>query len=356
MSLIWVLIVCDDSFFREKLGGLIMESPNFGGAEWTDSSPMAVRQAISGGPNLAIVEVDSHKPGGFYVIDRLRQHGIPFMAMSVAGDPVATRRALDAGALDVFERESLFDDDTCRHLPDRILKAFEGGRKAVPGNNTARVTATPGAVLSPVAPSPARQPVGTAAAGVTKAAGIVAIASSTGGPKALVELLKVFPKDFSHPVVIAQHIHPDYVGGLEVWLARTTSFKVKIAAHGDSLLPGSLYIAPATGNMEVRGGGVLVLSAKQADDLYSPSCDRLLLSASQVYGSNAIGVILTGMGRDGVQGIRAIHEAGGYTLAQDRATSMVFSMPGSAIELKVVSQIGPPERLGQNIIKWVSAR
>ncbi|MBF0420254.1 MAG: hypothetical protein HQL78_08835 [Magnetococcales bacterium] len=513
MSLIWVLIVCDDSFFREKLGGLIMESPNFGGAEWTDSSPMAVRQAISGGPNLAIVEVDSHRPGGFHVIDRLRQHGIPFMAMSVAGDPVATRRALDAGALDVFERESLFDDDTCRHLPDRILKAFEGGGKAVPGNNTARVIATPGAVPSPVAPSSARQPVGTAAAGVAKTAGtrapvgpkvllvnggvglqqilsqstairevlsveggraaldkavrmqpdvvvvnltppagrglesisllvdrlglpvvvlcdekdndsfyeafnrgalevfarsqvlskegavtfidkvltlarmairtvppsspapvpaavpvpalagksalksgIVAIASSTGGPKALVELLKVFPKDFSHPVVIAQHIHPDYVGGLEVWLARTTSFKVKIAAHGDSLLPGSLYIAPATGNMEVRGGGVLVLSAKQADDLYSPSCDRLLLSAAQVYGSNAIGVILTGMGRDGVQGIRAIHEAGGYTLAQDRATSMVFSMPGSAIELKVVSQIGPPERLGQNIIKWVSAR
>lgn len=478
-----------------------MESPNFGGAEWTDSSPGSVRQALSGGPNLAIVECDSHKPGGFHVIDRLRSLAIPFIAMSVADDPVASRRALDAGALDVFERESLFDDDICRKLPDRIIKVFDGAKGASEGrkpqtsvvvaegslssvtkraavgtksqgsrvSHGAKVLLVNGAVgllqtlsqspairevlsveggraaldkavqvqpdvvvvnltpptgrglesisllvdrlglpvvvlcdekdndsfyesfnrgalevlarsqilskggadsfidkvttLARVAIRVAAQPVPSSAVPMSSsvgkasvASGIVAIASSTGGPKALVELLQGFPKEFALPVVIAQHIHPDYVGGLEVWLARTTGFKVKIAEHGDRLHPGTLYIAPATGNMEVRGGGVLALSAKQADDLYSPSCDRLLLSAAQVYGSNAIGVILTGMGRDGVRGIQAIHEAGGYTLAQDRASSMVFSMPGGAIELKVVSIIGSPEHLGQHIIKRIYAR
>lgn len=186
------------------------------------------------------------------------------------------------------------------------------------------------------------------------AEGILAIAASTGGPPVLIKLLEALPADFPYAVVIAQHIAEGFAGGLAKWLARSSGIPVVLAKGGERLVPGVAYLSPSSPNMlvtqsrrtELRGGG--------AEAVYHPSCDGLLHSVAATYGKRSIGVIMTGMGWDGASGIEAVAKAGGITIAQDEASSVVFGMNGVAVKRGCVRHVVPGDKIAATVMRAVA--
>jgi two-component system chemotaxis response regulator CheB len=182
-----------------------------------------------------------------------------------------------------------------------------------------------------------------------RGARVVAIGASAGGPAALARLLGELPADFPAPVVVVQHLAADFLPGLARGLDGATSLTVRLAQRGESLRPGVVYLAPGGAHMTVNGVGQVRLIAERGKHRHQPSATVLLESVAQSYGQAAIGVILTGMGDDGVAGLRAMREAGAHTLAQDEESCVVFGMPAAAIECGAVELVVPLERLGAAI-------
>lgn len=180
------------------------------------------------------------------------------------------------------------------------------------------------------------------------------MAASTGGPQELVAILSKLPQDFPYAVVIAQHIAEGFAGGLAKWMARYSGVEVVLARGDEPLVPGVAYVSPTDRNLTVGANRRTALVAAAPGELYHPCCDVLLRSAAQVYGRRSIGVILTGMGKDGALGIEAIHKAGGITIAQDEATSVVYGMNGAAVKLGGVQHILPSHRISDAILRLVA--
>lgn len=167
---------------------------------------------------------------------------------------------------------------------------------------------------------------------------VVAIAASTGGPLALQTILRGIGPDFPLPVLVVQHIAPGFTAPLVEWLADTIALPVTMAVDGAPLLPGQVYLAPDGRHLAVRMPGIVALRPAAARDRFCPSADVLFESVAAVYGRGALGVILTGMGDDGVAGLRALTAQGGTALAQDEASCVVYGMPRAAVAAGVVSR------------------
>jgi len=179
-----------------------------------------------------------------------------------------------------------------------------------------------------------------------KAFRVVAIASSTGGPRALAQIFSGMRAGFPVPIVVAQHISDGFVNGLVEWLDSVTPVKVKFAADGELLQENRVYFAPAGTHITVKASGRLALAGAALEDLLHPSCDLLLASAGEAFGVQSLGVILTGMGDDGVEGLRSMRQRGGYTVAQDESTSVVFGMPKAAIDNGLIDKVCPLDEIG----------
>ncbi|MDA8192798.1 MAG: chemotaxis-specific protein-glutamate methyltransferase CheB [Thermaerobacter sp.] len=178
---------------------------------------------------------------------------------------------------------------------------------------------------------------------------VIAIGASTGGPHALMEVLQQLPADLGIPLLVVQHITPGFARGLAEWLDDATPFVVKLAEDGERIVSGTVYLAPDGVQMVVAAGNRIGLVPPYADQPFCPSVDRLFDSVAAAYGPAAVGVILTGMGRDGAQGLKRLREAGGVTIAQDEATSAVFGMPKEAIRLNAARYVLPIEHIGAAI-------
>lgn len=182
---------------------------------------------------------------------------------------------------------------------------------------------------------------------------VVAVASSLGGPRALATLLADLPRGLRAPVVICQHITPGFSDDLAHWLQAETGHRVHEAADGQRLIKGEFFIAPADRHMLVQASGVVRLDDGPQVGGFKPSCDLLLRSVAQNFGNKALGVVLTGMGRDGAKGLKDIRAAGGHTIAQDEASSVVFGMPGEAIALGAAECVLPLDEIGAQLVRWL---
>jgi two-component system chemotaxis response regulator CheB len=180
------------------------------------------------------------------------------------------------------------------------------------------------------------------------------IAVSTGGPQALELILRSLPGDFPAPILIAQHMAEGFSQGLADWLNSQCSLDVQLARHGQRPEAGQVLIAPSESHLILEQSGRLALLQPEPKDHYHPSCDQLLGSLARIAGRQAIGIILTGMGRDGVSGIRDIKTAGGTTLAQDEASSVIFGMNRLAIESGKVDSVLPLTEIAAEM-QWLAA-
>lgn len=182
---------------------------------------------------------------------------------------------------------------------------------------------------------------------------LIAIASSTGGPGILAEILGRLPANLSVPILIVQHITSGFSEGLAVWLNQKTPLEVRVAKHADEPQAGQVLIAPDNYHMIVNNKGLITLTKDPTRHGLRPAADYLFNSVAQVYGATAIGVILSGMGRDGAEGLQAMRQSGAYTIAQDEVTSVVFGMPAVAIELGAAEQVLPTPQIAATILTLI---
>lgn len=185
---------------------------------------------------------------------------------------------------------------------------------------------------------------------------IVVIGSSTGGPAALEFLLPQFPGDFPFPILVVQHLPKKFTKSFSERLNKICNLRVKEAEDREKVKPGTIYIAPGGINMEVSkdNNGEIELLLKEDDKcFFTPSVDKLMNSAVKIYKDKVVGVILTGMGNDGLLGMRAIKEAGGKTLVQDKATSVVYGMPKEVEEKGFADEIVPLNKIPRKIIEAI---
>jgi two-component system chemotaxis response regulator CheB len=179
---------------------------------------------------------------------------------------------------------------------------------------------------------------------------LVVIASSTGGPNVLAEILSKLPAEFPAPILIVQHIAPGFVDGLANWLNQQTSLEVRLARHADEPQAGQVFIAGDGYHMVVNSMGFISLSKTPPYQGLRPAADHLFNSVAQVYGATAIGVILSGMGSDGAEGLQTMRKTGAHTIVQDKDTCVVFGMPAVAIELGAAEQVLPANKIAAAIM------
>ena len=183
---------------------------------------------------------------------------------------------------------------------------------------------------------------------------LVAIAASLGGPRALSQILRTIPHGFPAPFVICQHISSGFTEGLAQWLSAESALQVMEARDGDLLKPGRAFIAPSGSHLLVLGDAHLRLDPGPPIQGFRPSCDALLTSAAETFGRRAIGVVLTGMGRDGARGLKDIRSRGGHTVVQDEGSCVVFGMPGEAVSLGAAEEVLPLDEIAGALIRLVS--
>ena len=187
---------------------------------------------------------------------------------------------------------------------------------------------------------------------------VVVIGSSTGGPGAIENIIRNLPNNMAVPVIIAQHMPTNFVPSFASRLNDLSPLAISMARKGDPLLPGTVLIAPGSRNMVVardaKGEVYVDFTSKTFKEFNYPSIDCLMLSVAEVYGSRAIGVILTGMGKDGAMGMKAIKIQGGYTIAQNKETCIVYGMPKEVIENGSANSVVPISEIGGFIVSSLS--
>jgi two-component system chemotaxis response regulator CheB len=182
---------------------------------------------------------------------------------------------------------------------------------------------------------------------------LVVIGASTGGPPALAAVLGALPLDLPAPVIVVQHMAEGFVEGLARWLDGVVPLPVSVALNGDRLRPGHVVLAPSDGNLVVESGLRLTIEDPSQGQFHVPEIDRTLRSVAEVCRDRAVGVLLTGMGRDGAVGMLAMRRVGAYTIGQDEGTSAVWGMPGAAAALDGLDVELPLPEISERIVAAV---
>jgi two-component system chemotaxis response regulator CheB len=182
---------------------------------------------------------------------------------------------------------------------------------------------------------------------------VLAMAASTGGPAALQTVLRNLGMDFPLPILVVQHIARGFIPAFAEWLDSTVPLPVRIAGHGERLLGGCVYLAPEDNHLTVGALGIAVLRLAAPGDRFCPSADLLFDAVARVYGAQAIGLVLSGMGDDGTRGLLSLRAAGALTLAQDAASCVVYGMPRSAVEAGAIVRSEPLESITSTICRAI---
>jgi two-component system chemotaxis response regulator CheB len=327
-----VLVADDSELFRELLVKVIAADPGFDVVAIAADGNAAAALARSVRPDVITMDLNMPDADGFSGIARIMaETPTPILVLTANREEAVGFRALSLGALDILEKpQATTDLDEYGQLLRSRLRLLAGVKviRHLRGLRERR------AVPERAAPRPE----------------VVVVGASLGGPRALATLLRGLPATFPVPIAVVQHIADGFTEGLASWLASESHLQVIEARDGERLRAGRVVVAP-TGRHLLVADGVARLSDAPPVDTFKPSVTPLFLSAARVYGARACGVILTGMGRDGAEGLKAIHQAGGPTLAQDEATSAVFGMPRAAIELGAVDRVLPIDDIPRALVE-----
>lgn len=185
---------------------------------------------------------------------------------------------------------------------------------------------------------------------------VVAIGASTGGPPVIEKILARLPGDFPAPVLIVQHMAKGFIHGFAEWLGQTSSLPVHVPVHGSMTRPGHVYIAPEDAHMRMDAAGRISCTCDAPDNGLRPSVSHLFRSAAKVFGHHAVGVLLTGMGKDGSAELKMMKDAGAVTIAQNEESSVVYGMPGEAVRLDAAKYVVSADRIAQVLTNIAMAK
>jgi two-component system chemotaxis response regulator CheB len=346
-----VLIVDDSAYTRQTVKKIIE----------TDSALEVVGIAADGVDAMAktlrlkpdIITLDLEMPGmdGFSFLRWLmHERPTPVIMVSSHADSKTVFRALEAGAVDFIAkptRRASVELQTIEKDLIRKIKGIKNIRLDILSRNLDLIERQ-GTPAEPAEGRPAKP-------GVE----MVAIGSSTGGPAALQIILTRLPSDFAAAIVVSQHMPRGFTGPLAERLDRMSPLRIKEAEEGEIIGKGTVYICPGGSHAGIKKRGdraQISLRESRLSDRYVPSVDHMMSSVAELYGSSSLGVILTGMGNDGKQGMLEIKRHGGYTIAESEDTAVVFGMPGEAIKSGSVATILPLQEISAEMVKIVNSK
>ncbi len=327
-----VLIAEDSPTVRALLLTILDADPQIEVIGEAANGIQAVEMTMRLKPDVVTMDINMPEMDGFAATKEIMVHA-PTPIVIVSGrsdvrDVMVSMQALRVGALAVLPKPQGISSSDFTALSGQFVETVKAMAEVkVVGHLPQRSAALD---ANPVIP-PFNAP----------SASVITIVASTGGPAALHSLLAGMPGDFPIPILIVQHITEGYCEGLATWLDAASSLKVVLAVGGEPLKPQTAYIAPDNKHLGVSAERAIIVSAAPPIRGFRPSGTYLFESAAHVFGSSMIAVILTGMGDDGVAGLRAVREAGGRIIAQDEASSVVFGMPGAAVSAGLADMVMP---------------
>ena len=338
-----VLEVDDSAFMRRLVSEMLATSGEFRVVGTARNGIDALKQIHALDPDIVTLDIEMPELDGLqalgYIMSETPRPVVMLSALDSPNGGELTIRALELGAVDFVHKPTGPARDTMELLGARLLEAL----RAAACVNLRGVSVLARPSLVPPAPGPTRSAVASHA---------VAIAASTGGPRALAELIPRLPASLDAAVLVVQHMPPGFTTSLASRLDAMSPLGVAEARHGERIEHGRVYVAPGGMHMRVSDvAGTPVIALDQSAPIWGvrPSADPLFRSAAQRFGRSLIGVVLTGMGRDGAEGLRTIRDRGGYAVVQDRATSIVYGMPQAALSMAGANRILPLEDIAAEI-------
>lgn len=345
--LVRVLIVDDSSFMRKALAYILKSDCAIDIAGTAADGKEAIRQVRDLEPDVVLLDIQMPGMDGLATLECIMaRHPTPVLVLTglYAKDPAVVLKSLECGAVDFIAKPSGVISYNIERIRDEIICKVKAAATANVREPAQRPFSGPLQSCRPETPGGGR---------------IVVIGASTGGPRAVADILAGLPCDITSAVLIVQHLSRNFVPCFADRLKWGCSLDVSVAQKGQPLLPGHVLVAPGDCQTAMVQDGNLVrvrLNRGPSSCGIVPSIDHAMTSASQVYGSRTVGVLLTGMGRDGALGMKAIKEAGGCTIAEAPSTCLIFGMPKAAIEMGCVDEIVPLDRIPQAILKMLSSR
>lgn len=347
-----VLIVDDSAFMRNALASMLSSDPEIEVIGKARDGLEAIELVEKLRPDIVTMDVEMPRMDGITALKHIMEKNpvpvIMVSSLTVEGAKV-TLDALDLGAVDFIPKNlSDLSINIVKIKEILIEKIKQIAKRGIVKKRLGQVT-EPKPVEIPKA-----MPVRTTG---ERRINLVAIGTSTGGPKALQEIIPKLPKDFPTPIVIAQHMPPNFTAPFAERLNQLSQITVKEAEEGESLRQGVAYVAPGRGHMRVkrvRGiETVLTVSENKDEFIYRPSVDALMFSVAEFFPGRALGVILTGMGNDGLKGLTELKKTGGRVFAQDEETCVVYGMPKAVVDAGIADKVLPIHEMAGEIINAV---
>ena len=354
-----VLVVDDSAFMRKAISMMLESDPQIKVVGMAHDGIEAIEKVTSLKPDLVTLDIEMPRMDGITALSRImKENPTPvIMVSSITSDGAdATLKALDLGAIDFIPKQLSYVSldvvkikqtliDKVKHINSRrrtLMAQYALGirRKSLGesgGQTTYRITPLTKKKL------------------VRREIKIVAIGTSTGGPPALQKVISNLPKDLPSGVLVVQHMPPTFTKSLANRLDSLSAIKVKEAEHGEPIVAGCVYIAPGDRHLKVRKWGAnadIKLDNNPPDMPHKPSVDVLMDSVAETYGDTSLGVILTGMGSDGTNGLTHMKEKGAKVIAQNEQTSVVYGMPRSVVEKGIADKVVSIEQIAPTIISY----
>lgn len=335
-----IAIVNDMLMAVEALRRALAAAPEYQIAWIARDGAEAVEKCAKDTPDVILMDLLMPVMDGVEATRRIMEKtpcAILVVTATVHGNAPKVFEAMGCGALDAVNTPVLGMDGQAEGGRDLLAKiATIGrliGRRAAPARAPER-TPPPRAAQGPVPP-------------------LIAIGASTGGPKALATILASFPATTEAAVVIVQHVNEQFAGGLVEWLGAQTRLRVQLAREGHSIAPGVAVVAGTNDHLVVTPSRTLSYTPLPAENPYRPSADVFFSSVANHWPSASAAALLTGMGKDGAQGLLRLRRAGWHTIVQDEASCVIYGMPKAAVDLGAAVEILPIEKIGPALLRFV---
>ncbi len=348
-----VLIVDDAIVFRRGLSEMLSDVPYIEVVGTASNGKIALMKIPSLKPDALVLDVEMPELDGIETLKALRERHpalkVIMLSIHTTRGAEKTLEALSLGAIDFVEKPSGSNDYRTNFqkirgelLPKlRLLKLQKSFLAPQPG-----LVSSPSASVSKRVPSILR-----------KECEVIAIASSTGGPNALNIVLPEISREANISILIVQHMPPLFTKQFALSLDQKTEYTVREATTGDIVAPGTVFIAPGNYHMALRemgGERRITLHQGPLENGCRPSANVLFRSVAEIYGKRALGVVLTGMGKDGMEGAKAMKDQGATIIAQDKDTSVAWGMPRSVIEAELADIVLPLQEVARTINRIIS--
>jgi two-component system chemotaxis response regulator CheB len=339
-----VVVVDDSAFVRQALTRMLGGAPDIEVVGTAVDGLEGFEKVRALHPDVVTLDVKMPRLGGLEALQRIMAEcPVPVLLLSSLTSEGAdiTLRGLELGAMDFVDKSSVQGHMNLLSLSEELLAKIRALAGVRVGSRPAAGPA--GAVAAPaLAPGPRAE--------------VVAIGTSTGGPPALQAIIPRLPVGLASAILVVQHMPVGFTRSLAERLNARSRIPVREAEDGERVEPGVVLVAPAGRHMKVRRRGSVSriwLDDEPRNALHRPSADVLMASVAKAFGSHALGIVLTGMGSDGVEGLRAIRGAGGRTMAESEETCVIYGMPKAAVEAGVVDQSVPLPRMADEILAAV---